>query len=186
MDAETRATLRALFGFTTAGFLASPPGLDGNPGLGIAGVTGAPQPRGEWDVAVSATAPDLPGEELTFVGLADGTLVVDDDIPEGSAVPLAEAVEQYLPAPYRAAALRKEGAIWAVAAATVTVLELSSVEGDTLELARIGDGITFSLDGTSSLAPLEVRRVLDGLEGDVAVTAERIDGGNWVAQVWHL
>jgi len=186
MDDQTRASLRALFGSLTAGFLAAPPGLDGDPWLGIAGVTGVARPRGEWDVASSASAPGLPGDELTFVTLADGTLVVDGDVPEGAPAPLADAVEQYLQPPYRAAALRKEGDVWAVAAARVTVLELSSVDGGSFEVARVGERVTFSVDGVASLAPLEVRRVLDGYEGDVAITAEHIDGTTWVAEIWHL
>lgn len=186
MDDKTRNALRALFGYSAGGFLAAPPGLDGSPALGIAGVTGVARPRGEWDVAASATAPDLPGDELTFVTLPDGTIVVDEDVPDGAPAPLADAVEQYLAPPYRAAALRKEGDVWAVAAARVMVLELSSVDGDSLEVARVGEGVTFSVDGVSSLAPLEVRRVLDGYGGDVALTAERIDGTTWVAEIWHL
>jgi hypothetical protein len=160
--------------------------LDGDPGLGIAGVTGVARPRGEWDVASSASAPDLPGDELTFVALADGTLVVDGEVPDGAAGPLADAVEQYLQPPYRAAAVRKEGDVWAVAAARVTVLDLSSVDGDMLEVARVGEGVAFSVDGAASLAPLEVRQVLEGHDGDVALTAERIDGTTWVAEIWHL
>ena len=186
MEDHTRNTLRALFGYSAGGFLSAPPGIDGSVGLGIAGVTGVARPRGEWDVAASASAPGLPGDELTFVTLADGSLVVDGDVPDGAPAPLADAVEQYLAPPYRAAALRKEGDVWAVAAARVTVLELSSVDGDTLELARVGEGVTFSVDGVASLAPLEVRRALEAYEGDVAVTAQRIEGITWVAEVWHL
>ena len=186
MDDQTRNALRALFGYSAGGFLSAPPGIDGSAGLGIAGVTGVARPRGEWDVAASASAPGLPGDELTFVALADGTLVIDDDVPEGAPAPLADAVEQYLQPPYRAAAVRKGGDVWAIAAARVTVLELESVDGDTLEVARVGEGVTFSVDGVASLAPLEVRQVLEGYNGDVALTAERIDGTTWVAEIWHL
>lgn len=184
MDGPTRESLEALFG-TSAGLLGQP-GVDGNRGVGIVGVTGAPRPRGEWDVAATANAPLLPVDELTFVALEDGTLVVDDDIPEGTATPLAVAVEHYLEPPYRAGALRKDGDVWAVAAARVTLLELESVDGEMLEAARIGEGVTMTVDGQPSLPPLEIRRVLDGVVGDVAVTAERIDGSTWVVEVWHL
>jgi hypothetical protein len=172
VDDDTRTTLQALF--------------DGDPRVGIVGVTGAARPRGQWDVAASARAPGLPGADLTFVALLDGTLIVDENIPDGTAAPLADAVEEYLEPPYRAAALRKDDEVWAVAAARVTLLELASVDGETLEAARIGDGVTFSVDGAPSLVPLEIRGVLDRYEGDVAVTAERIDDRTWVAEVWHL
>ena len=186
MDEQTRAGLEALFGSVSAGFLAAPPGFDGESGLGIVGVTGVARPRGEWDVAASASAPGLPGNELTFVTLADGTVIVDDDIPDGAATPLAEAIEQFLEPPYRAAALRKDGDVWAAAAARVTLLELPSVEGERLDASRVGDGVTFSVDGVASLPPLEVRQVLEGIEGDAAVTAERVDGSTWVAEMWRL
>jgi hypothetical protein len=68
----------------------------------------------------------------------------------------------------------------------VTLLELPSVEGDTLEAARIGEGVTFAVDGVASLAPLEIRRVLEGVESDAALTAERVDGTTWVAEIWRL
>jgi hypothetical protein len=175
MDDETRASLTTLFGAALT-----------SEGPWIAGVTGVARPRGEWEVAVSSRAPELPGDELTFVALSDGTLVVDEDIPDGTAAPLADAVEEYLQPPYRAAALRKDGELWAVAASRVTLLELTSVEGDRLEAARVGEGITFSVDGISSLPPLEVRGMLERYDGDVAVTAEHIDGTTWVAEVWRL
>jgi hypothetical protein len=186
VDERTRATLQALFGSVSAGLLAAPPGLDGSTGLGIAGVTGVARPRGEWEVVTSAVAPELPGEEVMLVALEDGTLVVDADVPDGAAGPLADAVERYLEPPYRAAGLRKEAGVWAVAAARVRLLELSSVEGEAFELSRIGEGFTFAVDGVASLAPLEVRRVLEEIDGDVAVTAERVDGRTWIAEVWRL
>jgi len=175
VDDETRASLTTLFGAAVTA-----------EGPWIAGVTGSPRPRGEWDVATSAKAPEMPGEELTFVALADGTLVVDEDIPDGAAGPIADAIEEYIEPPYRAAALRKESDLWAVAAARVTLLDLTTIEGDRLEAARVGEGITFSVDGKASLPPLEVRSMLERFEGDVAVTAEHVDGTTWVAEVWRL
>ena len=186
MDERTRHALQAIFGMGAGGFLAAPPGLDGDSGLGIAGITGAPRPRGEWDVVASARAPDLPGHELTFVTLADGTLIVDEDVADGAPAPLADAVEQTLRPPYRAAALRQDDDIWAVAAKEVTLIDLPDIEGAALEMTRIGDATTFAVDGESSLPPGNVRRLLDGYDGDVVLTAERIDGHTWVADVWKL
>ena len=53
VDEQTRRTLQAIFGMGAGGFLAAPPGLDGDAGLGIAGITGAPRPRasGRWSPA---------------------------------------------------------------------------------------------------------------------------------------
>ncbi len=187
MDDQTRNALRAVFGFgADGGFLSAPPGLDGNPGLGLPAISGAARARGEWDVAASAHAPELPGDELTFVALADGTLVVDEDIPDGAATPLAEAVEAYLAPPYRAAALRNEGDVWGVAAAEVTVIELPSIDGNAVEVSRVGEEVSCKVDGVEAVVSPELRQMVDGLDGDVAVTAERIDGSTWIAAVWHL
>ena len=93
------------------------------PGFGLPGLTGVEQPRGPWDVVTSAHAPDLPGDTFSFVALEDGTLVVDDDVPEGSATPLADAVETELRKPYEAVAVRQNDGdgLWRVAAVEVLV-----------------------------------------------------------------
>ena len=49
-----------------------------------------------------AEAPELEGDEIEFVTLPDGTLLVDDAVREGALTPLAEALEQDLPPPYQA------------------------------------------------------------------------------------
>jgi hypothetical protein len=46
--------------------------------------------------------------------------------------------------------------------------------------------VTFSVDGEQSLAPLEVRSLLAAYAGDVAITADRLDGTTWIAEVWRL
>jgi hypothetical protein len=95
-------------------------------------------------------------------------------------------VERHLDRPYRAGALRRERDVWAVAAARATVVELVNVEGEHVDAARVGDGVTFSVDGEESLAPLEVRCLLESYEGDVAITADRLDRTTWIAEVWRL
>ena len=99
MRDSTRSLLDALMGHVA--------GVPTAPGFGLPGLTGVEQPRGPWDVVTSAHAPDLPGDTFSFVALEDGTLVVDDDVPEGSATPLAEAVETDLRKPYEAVAVRR-------------------------------------------------------------------------------
>ena len=53
---------------------------------------------------------------MTFVALEDGTLVVDQDVPDDSLGPLADALEEMVPPPYRAAAARTEGDVWTAVA----------------------------------------------------------------------
>jgi hypothetical protein len=101
-----------------------------------------------WDAVATARAHDLHGEEVVFAALPDGTLIVDDDVPDGSLAPLAEAIEGMLTPPYRAEAVRREGGIWAVAANRIQLRELPGAEGDTVELIE-GDTIVIGrrLDG---------------------------------------
>ena len=99
------------------GFLSAPPDEFGRPSpLGEVGVHGVARPR-RWDAVVSVDA-ELPGDEVHFAALPDGTLLVDEDVPDGALVPLAEAVEQMLAPPYRAEGVRRGEGVWAVAANT--------------------------------------------------------------------
>ena len=89
------------------GFLTAPPDEFGNPSpLGEVGVHGVPRAR-RWDVVASARA-ELPVDEVHFAALPDGTLIVDEDVPDGSLTPLAEAIEVTLNPPYRAEAVKRE------------------------------------------------------------------------------
>ncbi len=130
-----------------AGFLMAPPDVFGNPSpLGQVAFHGVARPR-RWDAVTSAEA-ELPGAEVHFVALPDGTLLVDEDVPDGALLPLAEAVEQSLQPPYRALAVRQGERIWSVAAVETRVRELAGVEGD--ELERVEDGVVLRgrrLDG---------------------------------------
>jgi hypothetical protein len=117
-------------------------------------VHGIPRDR-EWDAVASAEAPDLPGDSLQFIALADGTLVVDEDLPDGALTPLADALEDQISAPYHAYALRQEEDVWSVAARRTQIVELEDdVPGDEVDMV-VNDGS---------------RRVaVDGVESDVAV-----------------
>ena len=190
MRESTRNLLQALIGLQAGGgFLAAPPGLDGSTGLGIAGVTGAPRPRGPWDAIASASAHELPGDTVTFVALEDGTLVVDQDIPDGSGAPLADAVEMQLARPYEAVAVRAENDVWTVAAHSVFVAAAAPGDGERAELTRVGDEIIATVDGgrvAFGHAPIGLVELLDEGPGDAAITAERLDDITWVAERWEL
>jgi hypothetical protein len=158
-------------------------------GFGMPGLTGVERSRGPWDTLTTAHAPELPGSELTFVALADGTLVVDADVPDGTVTPLADALEQELEPPYEAAAVRSESGAWTVAAHAVLVAPAGQPDGETAELARVDGVLTAKLDDSEidpHAAPPGLVALLDAVDGDAALTAERLDETTWVAQRWAL
>jgi hypothetical protein len=137
------------------GFLTAPPDEFGNPSpLGEVGVHGVPRAR-RWDVVASARA-ELPVDEVHFSALPDGTLIVEEDVPDGSLTSLAEAIEVTLNPPYRAEAVKREDGVWAVAASRISVREFPETEADELELVEDGnvvigrrlDGDLFEVDVT--------------------------------------
>lgn len=172
-------------GAQAGGFLAQPPGLEGELGLGIPGVSGVPRGR-TWDVVASAQAAELGGETVTFVALADGTLVVDDDVPDGSLAPLADAVEATLPPPYRAAAVRSGGDVWAVVAESVSVVEIPLAEGDIVDLSVVDGVRELTIDGERTIRPLPSLDALAEQHGDVSLHAERVDGNLFAVDVFPL
>ena len=105
----------------------------------MVGIHGVARPR-QWDVVASATA-DLPGDQVRFVALPDGTLVVDEDVPDGSLLPLAEAIEGSVRPPYRAEGVRHEDRVWAVGARRIEVRAFPGHEGDELELVEDGAAV---------------------------------------------
>jgi hypothetical protein len=109
----------------------------------VAGIHGVARAR-EWDAIVAAEAPELPGEELDFVVLEDGTLVVDLDLPDDALSPLADALDERLEAPYHAYAHRREGDVWVAAAVVVDVVEMAEeIDADSIEIvARDGEHMT--------------------------------------------
>ena len=166
-------------------------GVPTTPGFGLPGLTGVEQPGGPWDAVTVAQAPELPGDTVSFVALEDGTLVVDGDIPDGSATPLADALEKELQPPYEAAAVRREDEdrVWRVAAVGVLVAPAEPGEAERVDLARVGGEVTATVDGVEApeaAAPRGLLDLLAHLEGDAALTAERLDETTWVAQSWAL
>jgi hypothetical protein len=181
---STRSLLNALMGAAA--------GVPTAPGFDLPGLTGVAQARGPWDVVTSAHAPDLPGDTVSFVALEDGTLVVDDDIPDGSATPLADAVEKELHRPYEAVAVRRddEDGLWRIAAVDALVAPASPRDAsERVDLARVGGEVSATVDGEESepdRAPRGLLDLLAHLDGDAALTGERLDETTWVAQRWAL
>ncbi len=177
--------VKALVNAQIGGFLAQPPGLDGNPGLGLAGITGIPRGR-TWDVIASANAPALVGDSVTFVALEDGSIVVNEDEPDDSLLPLADAIEHTLPPPYRAAAVRNAGDMWSAVAEKVAIVELPEISGDVVDLTIVGGERELRIDGERTIEPLPALDALAGEHGDAALHAERVDDAIFAVDVFPL
>lgn len=150
-------------------------------------VHGIPRER-EWDAVASAQAPDLPGEELEYVALADGTLVVDEDVPDGSLSPLADALEGQITPPYHGYVSWQQDDVWAVAAKRVQVVEVpEDVPGDEVELA-VNDGTRSTVvDGEESGAEIPSLETFASQQfGSFVLRASRLDDLLWEVTVIPL
>lgn len=150
---------------------------------GETGVHGVPRPR-RWDAVEAAEAPGLPGDAVHFVALADGTLVVEEEVPDGALGPLADAIEESLAPPYRAEAVRRDGDVWAVAGRRIEVVALPGVEGDELEVTARGQERSLRVDGERAFG--QVRALERLTDGDAVVRGSRIDGELWEIKVDRL
>jgi hypothetical protein len=157
---------------------AAPPGWYGEQ-RGEPGIHGVPRAR-RWDTVVVADSPALRGDHVHFVTLADGTVVVDEDEPDGSVTPLAEAVEEQLEAPYRAEAVRRDALSWGVAARRIVLVTEPGLDGEEAQLAVSREGRTLTIDGVERVARAPALEAAGAAEGDeFVVRARRIDGDLW-------
>jgi hypothetical protein len=143
------------------------------------GVTGLHRPP-EADAVVTTEAPDVEGDAVRFVSLADGTLLVE----EGADSPLdglAAAVEQELRPPYRARAVRRGESLWAIEAKRIEVLSIADAPaGDAIDVTRTADGTTVSVDDVRIFGTIPVLEQRGQREGsDYTVHAERLDDDMW-------
>ena len=152
--------------------------LDPGPHWGVTGIHGVPRPR-RWDAVASAEAPGLTGDEVHFVALPNGDLVVDEDEPPDTLSPLADAVEQTIEPPYRAEAVRQGEDVWAVAARRIAVATFEAA-GDRLELVGTDEGTTLTVDGERSFGSVPELERVGREQGDrYVVRATRLDDDAW-------
>jgi hypothetical protein len=172
-------------GMSAGGLLAQPPGWDGEP-RGEPGIHGVPRAR-RWDAVASADAPDLKGDAVHFVALPDGTLVVDEDEPDGALASLADAVEESMPPPYRAEAVRKGQTTWAVAASRIAIAAIPDLTGDQAELTSTREGRVLKIDGRTTMGSARELERLGETEGtEYVVLAKRLDGDLWEVEASAL
>ena len=153
---------------------------------GETAIHGVARPR-RWDAVVTAEAADLTGDAVHFVALPDGSLIVDEDVPDGALAPLADAVEAAIEPPYRAEAVLRPDGLWGVAARETQVVELGEIDGDELELV-IRDGVkTLVIDGARAFGSVPELEHLGAARGDsFAIRAQRLDGDLWELQTAAL
>jgi hypothetical protein len=121
------------------------------------------------------------------VALSDGTLVVDEDEPEDALASLADAVEQAIPPPYRAEAVRKGPETWAVAASRVAIASIPGLGGDQAELTSTRDGRILRIDGRTTMGSARELERLGETEGtEYVVLARRLDGDVWEVEATAL
>ena len=152
--------------------------LDPGPHWGVTGIHGVPRPR-RWDAVASAEAPGLTGDEVHFVALPNGDLVLDEDEPPDTLSPLADAVEQTVEPPYRAEAVRQGEDVWAVAARRIAVATFEAA-GDRLELVVTDEGNALTVDGERSFGSIPRLERVGREQGDrYVVRATRLDEDAW-------
>lgn len=126
----------------------------------------------------TADAPGVPGDQVEFVALADGRLVVE----EGHAADLealAGALAGSLTAPFRAKAVRRDD-LWAVGGSSIEVVQLApDPDGDDLELSWDGETLALAADGipvgVERAAALE-RVAAERQRGPYVARARRLEG----------
>ena len=163
------------------------PLLGGAPALDSAGITGLHRPR-EWDATAAVEAPGLRGDEVEFVVLPDGSVLVDEEEGDVPLAPLADALDEQLRPPYRARGVRRRGDVWAVAAKAIEVVELRpDVGGDELGLVNRGGERSLTVDGERSFGSIpQLEELASRRSADYVVHASRLDGSLWEVRVAPL
>jgi hypothetical protein len=102
-------------------------------------------------------APELEGDQLGFVALADGRV-----LPSEADV-LARALDPSLARPYRAEAVRRDGAVWAAGAVGIDVRQLDLGAAGELEIVvQAGESPPFPI-GERPPFVLRAQRLVDDL-----------------------
>jgi len=143
-----------------------------------AGIHGIPRER-QYDAVATTEAPDAEGDSARFVGLEDGSLLIEEG--QGDLTAFADAIEQEVARPYRATAVRRGETTWAVAAHRLRVVELPEPGGDEIELVLSGEEKTLVVDGNRSFGTMpELEQLADG---NAVIRGARLDGTLWEVRV---
>ena len=152
-----------------------------------AGITGLQRQR-EWDAVATVEGDGMPGDEVEFVALPDGTFVLESD---GAAepAPFAAALGDSIEAPYRALAVRRPD-VWAVGAVSIDVERLEpDPRGTDLALTWNGSELESSIDelpASPAQAQALERIAAARVDGAYAAHAHRLRGDLWEISVLAL
>jgi hypothetical protein len=153
-----------------------------------AGVTGLPRRR-EWDAVATSDAAGTPGDELEFVALEDGRLLLEVGLAGIELEPLAAALHGALDLPYRALARRRDD-LWVIGASAIEVAHLGpSTFGDDLDLTWDGETLELVTDGEPAdptTAPALERHASARRPGPYAASAHRLVGDVFEVSVFPL
>jgi hypothetical protein len=158
-----------------------------DPVAGALAGAGLPPRARRWDAIVTAEAPDVEGNEVDFVTLPDGSLLVEEEEGDAALDPFAQAIEGELTPPYRAHAVRQTEQLWAVSGRRIDVARLEA-EGDLIELTQTSDGKALRIDGMPVFGSIpELERLGESTAGPAyAVHAQRLDADLWEVRVAAL
>ncbi len=166
------------------GLSAKPLPEPGPPGWMETGIHGVPRQR-EWDAVVPVEAEGVEGDQARFVALPDETLIVE----EGTDVePLADALDAVVQPPYRAEAVRRGEAHWAVGVRRIEVVELEDdPEGDSVTLTSRDGERTLLVDGAPAFGSIPALEHVGAARGEsYVVEAHRLSGSLWEVRVTPL
>lgn len=153
-----------------------------------AGITGLARQR-EWDAVATTEGPGEPGDEVEYVGLPDGRVLLERAPAGFDPAFLASALGDDLDPPYRAIAVRRPE-LWAIGAVAIETARLDpDPRGDDLALTWDGETLTLLADGlpadpsaAEALEALATARVT----GPYAAHAHRLDGDLWEVSILPL
>jgi hypothetical protein len=124
---------------------------------------------------------------VQFVALADRSLIVEEDEPDGALAPLADAVETMLEPPYRAEAVRRGGDRWSVGARAIAVVAAAGLDGEEAQLVVTGGERSLTVDGHSRVARAPALEACGERVGEAyVVRATRLDGDLWEVEAAPL
>jgi hypothetical protein len=142
--------------------------------------------RGDYDEVFSLEAPDLPGDSIELVALPDGSLFLEEELPEGSPDAIADAIT--VPPPYHAFAARQSGPIWTVAVRRVAVVEVpEEIPGDEVEIVVSDEERSLLVDDVESESEIPSLEDFGAqLYGSFVLNARRLDETLWEVTVLPL
>ena len=152
-----------------------------------AGITGLARGR-EWDAVATLRAAGVPGDEVAFVALSDGSFVLESPDAVDPGV-FAAALRESMAPPYRALAVRRQE-LWAVGAVAIEVERLDpDPRGHELQLTSNGFELELTIDGVpadpAQASALE-RIASARIHGSYAAHARRMRGDLWELSVLAL